>query len=76
MATADGSAHRPAGETWQRVDALVQRFEEAWQAGQRPIFRAYLHRESALTRIGEQHGERKVLCDLALPPEALDARCG
>jgi WD40 repeat protein/tRNA A-37 threonylcarbamoyl transferase component Bud32 len=42
MAPGDGSADRLAGETWQRVDALVQRFEEAWQAGQRPVLDDYL----------------------------------
>jgi serine/threonine protein kinase len=42
MAAAEGSAHRPAGETWQRVDALVHRFEEAWQAGRRPALDDYV----------------------------------
>ncbi len=45
MATADSWAGGPAGETWQRVDGLVQRFEEAWQAGQRPALDDYLPKD-------------------------------
>jgi hypothetical protein len=31
-----------AQDTWQRVDSIVQRFEEAWQAGQHPTLEDYL----------------------------------
>ncbi|HVS34247.1 MAG TPA: tetratricopeptide repeat protein [Gemmataceae bacterium] len=42
MAAPDRSANRTVGDTWLRVDALVQRFEEAWQSGQRPALDDYL----------------------------------
>jgi formylglycine-generating enzyme required for sulfatase activity len=42
MTTGDGSANRPAEDTWQRVDRVVHRFEEAWEAGPRPVLEDYL----------------------------------
>jgi tRNA A-37 threonylcarbamoyl transferase component Bud32/putative hemolysin len=42
MTIADGAAGQPAEDTWQRVGRFVRRFEEAWQAGQRPALDDYL----------------------------------
>ena len=42
MASGNGPASRPAKEIWQEVDALVQRFEKAWQNGGRPAIDDFL----------------------------------
>ncbi len=42
MATSNGPVPQPGGDTYQRVDARVEPFEEAWQAGRRPDLEDYL----------------------------------
>src|SRR5205085_1251747 len=42
MATADTPADRPTEDTWQRIDHLVRRFEDAWHASQGPTIEDYL----------------------------------
>src|SRR5438105_4717570 len=45
MASVAGPANRPDKEIWQEVDAVVQRFEKAWQSGGRPAIDDFLPRD-------------------------------
>jgi serine/threonine protein kinase/formylglycine-generating enzyme required for sulfatase activity len=38
----DGSSHLPSSDTGRRVEEIIRRFEEAWQAGLRPAMEDYL----------------------------------
>jgi serine/threonine protein kinase len=42
MSTSHGPAAQSLQETWQRLDRIVQNFEAAWRAGQRPAIETYL----------------------------------
>jgi hypothetical protein len=42
MTTDEGPADRPAGDTWERVGRVVERFEHAWENGERPDLGDYL----------------------------------
>src|SRR5437879_5475258 len=42
MASAERSASRPAEEIYHQVDVYVQRFEKAWQSGDRPVIDDFL----------------------------------
>jgi serine/threonine protein kinase/formylglycine-generating enzyme required for sulfatase activity len=48
MPSADMPPGRPNREIWQEVDAIVQRFEKAWQKGSRPAIDDYLPKEGSI----------------------------
>jgi hypothetical protein len=67
----DANGHEPAKDTWQRVDAFVQRFEEAWQKGARPAIEAFLPKDgpdrlAVLKELIQVDRERRLLAGEAV----------